>query len=95
MTHDLEQLRVKYLGKKGPIQELMKTLKDIPPAEKPAFGQQVNGLKATIGSTLDTLTARLIEQEESTRLTGESIDITGAGPLPLYRIKTYFNRGDG
>ena len=41
----LEQWRVRYLGKKGPIQDLMGQLKDLPPAEKPVFGQEVNRLK--------------------------------------------------
>lgn len=78
-SSDLESLRVKYLGKKGPVQGLMKHLQDIPPAEKPAFGQQVNELKNTIASTLDTLSRRLIEQEEALRLSQESIDITEPG----------------
>ena len=38
--HDLQELRVLYLGKKGPIQEVMKSMKDLPKEERPAFGQQ-------------------------------------------------------
>lgn len=90
-SSDLEALRVKYLGKKGPVQGLMKHLQEIPPAEKPAFGQQVNDLKQTIGSTLDALSQRLIEQEESLRLAQESIDITEPGrarPLGSKHILT-------
>ena len=41
----LEQWRIKYLSKKGPVQELMGRLKDVPKEDKPAFGQAVNKLK--------------------------------------------------
>ena len=41
----LEQFRTKYLGPKGALKELMGLLKDVPPAEKPAFGQAANALR--------------------------------------------------
>ena len=44
----LQQLRVLYLGKKGPIQEVMKSMKELPKEERPAFGQQVNEVKALL-----------------------------------------------
>lgn len=50
---DLQQLRVLYLGKKGPIQEVMKSMKDLPKEERPAFGQQVNAIKSLILEAID------------------------------------------
>ena len=44
----LQQLRVLYLGKKGPIQEVMKSMKDLPKEERPAFGQLVNEVKTPV-----------------------------------------------
>ena len=41
----LNQLRILYLGKKGPIQEVMKTMKDLLKEERPAFGAQINEIK--------------------------------------------------
>ncbi len=78
-NRDLEDLRVRYLGKKGPVQELMKHLKDLSPEEKPVFGQAVNDLKATISSALDDLSTRLTGQEELIRLEKERIDVTEPG----------------
>ena len=49
----LQQLRVLYLGKKGPIQEVMKSMKDLPKEERPAFGQLVNEVK-TLSATSKT-----------------------------------------
>ena len=39
---ELFDAKVKYLGKQGPLTELMKGMKDIPKAERPAFGKIVN-----------------------------------------------------
>lgn len=75
----LEDLKVKYLGKKGPIQDLMKHLKDLTPEERPLFGQAVNDLKVTITEAIDSLMSRLIEQEEAQRIASEKIDITEPG----------------
>ncbi len=41
----LEKWRIHYLGKKGPVQGLMKELKSLPKEDKPVFGQLVNKLK--------------------------------------------------
>ena len=38
-TASLDQLKVKYLGKKGPIQSLLKGLKEVPPSEIATCGQ--------------------------------------------------------
>lgn len=78
-SSDLEQLKVKYLGKKGPVQGLMKHLKDLSAEEKPAFGQQVNEAKETIASTIEELETNLIHSEEAKKLSGESIDISEPG----------------
>jgi len=44
----LEQLRVKYLGRKGVFAELTTTIPTLPAAERPAFGQKVNAVKNRI-----------------------------------------------
>ena len=49
----LQQLRVLYLGKKGPIQEVMKSMKDLPKEERPAFGQLVNEVKTLFANAIE------------------------------------------
>lgn len=44
-SKDVEQLKVKYLGKKGPVQDLMLHLRESPPEERPHLGKVVNELK--------------------------------------------------
>ena len=65
----LEQVRVDYLGKKGRVTELLKGMKQLPPEEKKAFGQQVNTLKAAVNDAIankrEQLKAALIEAENN------------------------------
>lgn len=78
-SHGLEALKVKYLGKKGPIQNLMKGLKEVPSDDRPAVGKQINDLKEEISSHIQTLEEQLIEKEQAQSLTAEKIDITLPG----------------
>jgi phenylalanyl-tRNA synthetase alpha chain len=75
----VENLRIKYLGKKGPIQGLMVHLKELPGEEKPRFGEAVNELKEAIAQTIETLKEKLQLREEEARLQDEEIDITEPG----------------
>jgi phenylalanyl-tRNA synthetase alpha chain len=76
---DLETLKVKYLGKKGPIQELMKELKDIPAETRPAVGKLINDLKVYATEALDTRLMAMVQAEEGQRLMHEKLDITLPG----------------
>ena len=49
----LNDLRVHYLGKKGPIQALMKDMKDLPKEQKPEFGKKVNELKQEVSKMIE------------------------------------------
>ncbi|MBQ7667458.1 MAG: phenylalanine--tRNA ligase subunit alpha [Kiritimatiellae bacterium] len=49
----VEQLRVKYAGRNGLVPAMMKGLRDVPPADKPAFGQALNALRVAISAALD------------------------------------------
>lgn len=78
-TADLEQLKVKYLGRKGPIQDLMKGLKEVAPEEKPRFGKEINDLKGMIEGEIATKSALYVEDEEKDQLSKEAIDVTLPG----------------
>jgi phenylalanyl-tRNA synthetase alpha chain len=78
-SSDLEAIKVRYLGKKGPIQELMKSLKDVPAAERPLVGKAINDLKVDISDQLDHKFQNIILSEEGTRLSHEDIDVTLPG----------------
>ena len=75
----LEQLRVDYLGKKGRLTRQLKDINTVPPAQRPAIGQQANRAKQDIINALAarerTLKAELLEQQ----VLKEKIDVGLAG----------------
>ena len=48
----LEEIRVDFLGKKGSVTELLKSMKDMSPEEKKNFGQEVNVLKNELAQAI-------------------------------------------
>lgn len=78
-SNDLENLKVKFLGKKGPIQNLMKMLKDVSNEERPAVGKEINDLKDYLSSQVDQLKDKLVMKEETEQLQKEALDITLPG----------------
>lgn len=84
---DVEALRVKYLGKKGPVQELMQALKDVAPEEKPQVGKQINDLKVLIGTSLDSKLEQLQGAEDKIRLLKEACDVTLPGRRRFFGSK--------
>ena len=78
-TSDIETIKIKYLGKKGPMQQLMKALKDVAPQERPQFGKVINDLKEQLTSRIDAAHQAIISSEETLQLTREKIDISLPG----------------
>ena len=52
----LDNCRVQYLGKKGQLTEYLKTLGQLPPAERPAAGQKINAAKEAIQALIEART---------------------------------------
>ncbi len=75
----IENLKIKYLGKKGLLQSLILFLKNASKDEKPLFGKQINDLKTEVTSHLENSLKRLLLEEESIKLKSENIDITLPG----------------
>jgi phenylalanyl-tRNA synthetase alpha chain len=76
---DVEAIKVRYLGRKGLVQDLLKELKNVPPAEKPQAGKLVNDLKVAVEKVLAELEEKHIAFEESQKLLVENIDISLPG----------------
>lgn len=76
---ELEEIRVKFLGKKGELTELSKGMKDLTPEQRPIVGQLVNELREFITSTLEEKTKEVKEEEKRLRVASEVIDITLPG----------------
>jgi phenylalanyl-tRNA synthetase alpha chain len=81
---ELQQLRVKYLGKKGLVTAKLKTLSSISPDLRPAFGKAVNEVKVSIEEALKETEVILKEREQKKRILSGSIDITLPGKFTPY-----------
>jgi phenylalanyl-tRNA synthetase alpha chain len=79
----LDSIRVKYMGKKGVLTEILRGMRDVPAEQRPAMGMLTNQVKESIVSELEFATARLKEKERMARLAAETIDITLPGRRPV------------
>jgi len=75
----IQQLRVKYLGKKGLVTSKLKTLSTISPDLKPAYGKAVNELKNFVEEEIAGRESLLKKEEHKRRILSEAIDITLPG----------------
>lgn len=76
---DVEELQTRYLGRKGPVQDLMKELKSVPNEERPAAGKAINDLKIALTEQCEQFLHRFSRDELNHRLATETIDISLAG----------------
>ncbi len=72
----LNDVRVAILGKKGELTAVLKSMKDILPKDRPAFGQLVNEVRSEIETKLEDAKAALEAKELELRLQHEVIDVT-------------------
>lgn len=79
---EVQDIRVKYLGKKGELTAIMKELKTLSKEERPKVGQLVNTARGIIEDHLKTKMDELKEQALAQKLQSEKIDITLPGRKP-------------
>jgi phenylalanyl-tRNA synthetase alpha chain len=72
----LEALRVEFLGKKGRVTELLKTLGALAPEARKARGAALNTLKDALTREIDAKAKALADAELDRRLAAERIDVT-------------------
>ena len=75
----LEQIRVQYLGKKGELTQVMKTLGNIPAEERPKVGALVNQAKEQVQSVLNGRKSEMEGAAMNARLAAERVDVTLPG----------------
>ena len=78
-THDLEQVRVRYLGKKGLLTQLLRSIPSLPPAERPVVGREANAAKAEIEAELGRRLGAVARAERRARLAADRVDLSLPG----------------
>lgn len=76
---EIEQLRTRYLGKKGELTELLKQISQVPVSDRPKLGQAVNQIKQELQAVFLQKEQALQVAELSLQLQRETIDITLPG----------------
>ncbi|MCX7124394.1 MAG: phenylalanine--tRNA ligase subunit alpha [Gammaproteobacteria bacterium] len=76
---DIQELRIKYLGKKSDLTELMKQLGQLTPLERPKVGQLINDAKSEIQNLLNEKENQFKIAELNEKLAEEKIDVTLSG----------------
>ena len=78
----LQELKVKYLGRKGPMTEILRGMGKIPAEERPKIGEMVNQVKQVLEQTLKDRAEILREEALKAKLDHEKVDITLPGRKP-------------
>ncbi|MCX6212146.1 MAG: phenylalanine--tRNA ligase subunit alpha [Bacteroidetes bacterium] len=87
---DVEAYRIKYLGTKGLVKQIMGEMKNVPVAQKKDFGQILNAFKILAEEKLENLLAALGDADEAnttidTSLPGDPVAVGTRHPLNLVR----------
>jgi len=80
----LDQIRVAYLGKKGELTTLLKTLGSLPHEQRKTAGQEINLAKQSVQQAIEARRNVLEKSQLEAKLSSESIDVTlpGRGQSP-------------
>lgn len=100
---EAQDLRIKYLGKKGSLTGVLRGLGSMPPEERPRIGQVVNELRDELEQLINQKVDKLKQAELELKLAAEKIDISLPGRRPalghkhpvtltIARIKDIFMR---
>ncbi|CDQ18248.1 phenylalanine--tRNA ligase subunit alpha [Halobacillus karajensis] len=75
----LKDVRVEYLGKKGPITEVLRGMGKLSKEERPVIGQLANDVRESIAKAIETKQTTLEDEALEKQLEEESIDVTLPG----------------
>ncbi len=82
-TADLEEVRVRYLGRSAEITEIKKSIGSLPPEDRKEVGRAANIASREIEELMETQRAVITLAEQKSRLEAEAVDVTLPGvPFP-------------
>ena len=84
-TAELEELRVRYLGRKAELTTILRGIADLAPEERGKVGSAANGARQELERLLEESAGRLDASEIDARLVADRVDVTlpGAPPRPV------------
>lgn len=79
---DLEEFRIRVMGKKGSLTEVLRGMGSLPADERPKVGQMVNQLRSELETVLAQRETEIQEAIKAQRLQEETLDVTMPGKQP-------------
>jgi phenylalanyl-tRNA synthetase alpha chain len=86
-ARELEELRIKYFGRKGQITAVMRGMGKLSKAERPAVGKLANEIRTTLTEAFDRVAETLTVQAREQQLVDETVDITLPARPPQFGKK--------
>src|SRR5512137_1339471 len=75
----VQEIRVRYLGRKGELTAIMKGAGALPPEERPLLGQVVNSVRDTLEGRIEEVLATVRAAAQAEKLRTERLDVTLPG----------------
>ena len=87
-SEQLEELRVRYLGRKAELPQMLRGVAQLPSEERGAVGRAANQARGALEALIDARAAELGAGELETRLREDTVDVTlpGSPPQPVGRL---------
>ena len=81
---ELSQIEIEYLGRKGRVTELLRSIGKLPSEDRPAFGQRANEVRGLLTERIESRRSLIESEEHVQKLSKESLDVTLPGKF--YRV---------
>jgi phenylalanyl-tRNA synthetase alpha chain len=76
---DVEQMRIRFLGRKGELTAAVRGLRDVPPAERPTIGALLNEIKDEIEQRIECAVTEMRVAARAQQIATEQVDVTVPG----------------
>ncbi|RGQ35077.1 phenylalanine--tRNA ligase subunit alpha [[Clostridium] leptum] len=83
----MDELRVRFLGKKGELTGILKQMGKLSPEERPVIGQLANEVRSWIETDIETRLTEIKASQMAARLESEKLDVTLPGKRPQFGAK--------
>lgn len=87
LPQEIDELRVRFLGKKGELTGILKQMGKLSPQERPVIGQLANEVRSWIETDIETRLTEIKASQMAARLESEKLDVTLPGKRPQFGAK--------
>ncbi|WP_123054334.1 phenylalanine--tRNA ligase subunit alpha [Clostridium sp. JN-1] len=78
-SSDIDNIKVKYLGKKGELTQILRSMKDLSKEERPIIGKMANEIRTSLENAMGESLKNIKDKEKNEKLKNEVVDISMPG----------------